>query len=288
MRCLIIYFSQAGSTKQVSMAIGAGLKSAGCQVDYQDITRVDPKERTEDLSKYDLLGIGSPVYYYSIPLRALEYLEHSLEFNQKPVFTFLVNGSYAFDAVSVFKKQLKRKNALHIGHFSSLGKDYFLPYLKQGYFFSPSHPTKNELRQAELFGQKAVEAALKRSPLVVSFVRIPWIYRLERFVFNGWMIKNVYSGRFKVNKDKCTRCGLCQKICPVNGVKASVGELPEWSRDCMLCLDCEMKCPKEAITSPLDWLFFRIFVRYNVRHAALDKSLDRTRISFKNGRWVEM
>jgi ferredoxin len=50
----------------------------------------------------------------------------------------------------------------------------------------------------------------------------------------------------KVDADKCTGCGACVDICPVNAIsiknnKAVIG------KECIGCRACETQCPMEAI-----------------------------------------
>ena len=46
--------------------------------------------------------------------------------------------------------------------------------------------------------------------------------------------------------DKCTHCGLCQRICPVENVKLVDGR-PQWLGHCEQCMACIQFCPVEAI-----------------------------------------
>ena len=52
--------------------------------------------------------------------------------------------------------------------------------------------------------------------------------------------------------------------------------IPQWGRNCLFCLYCEMKCPKDAIKSPVDWLIMAPFMNYNIL-PRLIKTLQLTR-----------
>jgi ferredoxin len=45
--------------------------------------------------------------------------------------------------------------------------------------------------------------------------------------------------------DACTRCKLCEKICPVHTI--TVNEKPSWGKNCTQCLACINRCPVRAI-----------------------------------------
>jgi nitroreductase/NAD-dependent dihydropyrimidine dehydrogenase PreA subunit len=60
-----------------------------------------------------------------------------------------------------------------------------------------------------------------------------------------------FMERLKVDESKCTRCGLCGKVCPVTAIVAGEGALPhEDGRKMAICVDCghcEAYCPKGAL-----------------------------------------
>jgi ferredoxin len=50
---------------------------------------------------------------------------------------------------------------------------------------------------------------------------------------------------FKVDKEKCTKCGLCVKICPVKNIK--LDDFPVYGHRCNFCMRCVSWCPQKAI-----------------------------------------
>lgn len=54
-----------------------------------------------------------------------------------------------------------------------------------------------------------------------------------------------------IDENKCTGCGICVDICPLDvfrmddKAEKAVIKYPD---DCMTCFSCEMNCPVEAIT----------------------------------------
>lgn len=52
---------------------------------------------------------------------------------------------------------------------------------------------------------------------------------------------------FRVTADKCTSCGLCERICPVKAITLKAGK-PVWTKpNCTICLGCLNRCPTAAI-----------------------------------------
>jgi flavodoxin/Pyruvate/2-oxoacid:ferredoxin oxidoreductase delta subunit len=279
-KSLIVYFSQSGTTARVGEAIAVGLRAVEWQVDVCNLKDGPPPE----VSGYDLIGIGSPVYYFRAPFNVVDYVKSLPDLSGRATFIFMLHGTYRGDTGTTLRRTLARKGAREVGYLHCRGADYFLGYLKQGYLFSPSSPTSDELTQAEMFGRE-VAARLAGQPYIMPEEDRPAtaIYRLERFLTNRWLTRQIYSRFFTVSAKKCNACGLCMKLCPTGNITKDRDEHPSWGRNCLLCLTCELKCPKDAITSPVSWPLFTPFMIYNVSHASHDPALEHARVIHKHG-----
>ena len=280
-RSLIVYFSQGGTTAQVAESIASGLRSHGYRVDLHDVT--DGQPPTPD--GYDLLGIGTPTYYFRPTFDVSDYVAGLPELAGMPAFAFVLHGTYRGDAGNAIRQGLAQKEAKEVGYFHCLGADYYLGYLNQGYLFSPDHPTVEELSEAREFGcQIALRAGGEAYARPEDDPSPALIYRFERFTTSRWLVQQMYSRLFRINKKKCTACGLCVQECPTGNITEDGEGHPVWGRNCLLCLYCEMHCPDEAITSPASWPLFTPFVKYNVRHASRDPSLAYVRVMHDQGK----
>lgn len=47
-------------------------------------------------------------------------------------------------------------------------------------------------------------------------------------------------------QETCNRCGLCEKVCPVQNIRLVDGR-PAWQHHCEQCMACLQWCPQEAI-----------------------------------------
>jgi flavodoxin/Pyruvate/2-oxoacid:ferredoxin oxidoreductase delta subunit len=280
-KSLIVYYSQSGTTEKVAISIADGLLAAGYKSDLHNIKNGKPP----DTNKYNLLGIGFPVYYYRPPFNIIDYLTSLPNLSGLPVFIFLLQGTYRFDAAKQARVILNRKGAWVIGYFHCYGADYFLGYLKQGYLFSYEHPTLYELSQAQSFGYELI-AYTNKETYIGSEGEMPpsLLYRIERFLLNRWLVRYFFSRTFHIDKTKCTMCGKCVKLCPVSNIVIGKDDYPVWGSKCLLCLTCEMKCPESVITSAVDWFLLRPFFWYNVRQASLDSSIDHVKVVHRFGK----
>ncbi len=286
-RSLIVFFSQGGTTAQVAERIASGLKGSGFnQADLYNLKEANPPEP----NAYNLLGVGFPAYFFKPPFNVMDYILSLPDLAGMPFFTFLLYGSNQGDTAKAARRMLIGKGGREVGYFSARGEDFFYGFLKMGYLFSPDHPSAEELRLAEEFGAQVAERAF-RGPGKYAVAPAPSlgpVYRLERFLSNRWLVRNVYSRLFKVNPEACSSCGMCIRLCPTGNLTAGRDGLPRWGRDCLLCLTCELKCPQEAIISPLSWAIFKVFISYNVREALKSPDLDWVRVSHSKGRTVRL
>lgn len=117
-----------------------------------------------------------------------------------------------------------------MGFFSARGADKYLGYLKQGVFFSRSHPNKQEINEAKNFARSIIENFTDKSKLNKQFVnnKKNIIYNFESLFTNRILINNIYSKLFSVNKN-CISCGKCVEECPQDNITLDIKKSPQWS-----------------------------------------------------------
>ena len=262
-KVLIAWFSQGGTTSLVAEKIGAGLLEAGCEVSKFRIG--DPI--IPDISKFDAIGIGSPTYMYRPPFSVTDFIRNLPDLAGKQTFVFLLHGTWQGAAGNRIRKLLISKHGKDIGYFKCTGADYFVGYLKLGYLFSPDSPTEQELDAARQFGRSLPANADRVHPATEPFdPPTGFVYAIERALGNRLFIRLIYS--VLIHSDvNCNRCGLCVGACPMHNIILPEGERPSWRRNCLLCMTCELKCPRNAIHSPFDWPIFSPLMKYNVQDA---------------------
>jgi flavodoxin/ferredoxin len=280
-KCLIVFFSQGGTTGKIAEAVAKGLRAQNHDVDLHNLKDGTPP----DQGKYDLLGIGCPAQYYRPAIIVSDYLDSLPNLSGKPVFTFILYAVYLGDAGNMVRRDLEKKGGKEMGYARYPGAGYFLGYLKQGYHFSPNSPKPDKVAQAELFGHEIAARLAGKAHARTEYDLPPaFIYRLERFLTNRFFIRQVFTRLFRVNRKKCAACGLCMKLCPTGNISEDNKGRRVWGRNCILCFTCQEKCPKEAIASPITWFMFRPFMVYNTRTAAADPAIEYARVTHANGR----
>jgi len=54
----------------------------------------------------------------------------------------------------------------------------------------------------------------------------------------------------KINQEKCTGCGLCVEVCPVEAISMEDDKAKIDAEKCVDCGQCVEECPNEAINMP--------------------------------------
>ncbi|MBO8158754.1 flavodoxin domain-containing protein [Thermosyntropha sp.] len=150
-KCLIIYYSQSGTTAKVAEYITKGLQSVGYNVDLYNIMHAKPR----NICQYDLIGIGSPVYFFN-PVREIrKYISQCKELSGKPVFIFVAYGTNKGKSIDILQRLVTSKGAKYVGSISCQNANFIIgcPSRKEGYL-SLDHISKEELKQAEEFGAR--------------------------------------------------------------------------------------------------------------------------------------
>lgn len=260
-KVLIASFSQTGSTKKIADLIAAGLNSSKCEITHFAISG----NEIPDVKEYDIIGIGSPTYFFRPPFVVMDFVKNLERIKNKSTFVFVSYGTHLGECGNWIRRKLNSKGAKDLGYFKSFGKDYWLGYVKRGVMFSPESPTENELASAVKFGQELIARYSESKRLVEAFdPPTPAMYGLERMLVARPFAKLMYSKTFRADKN-CDACGVCIQKCPINNISEKENGHPKWHSNCLLCMTCELTCPKDAVHSAFDWAIFAPFMNYNIK-----------------------
>jgi len=82
--------------------------------------------------------------------------------------------------------------------------------------------------------------------IVGLFVYRPFCQFICPFGLISWLAERFSIFRVNVNHSKCTKCGICIDICPLDAAKGLV-ERKKMPADCFSCARCLNVCPVDAI-----------------------------------------
>lgn len=260
MNVLIIYFSQTGGTEKIAKIIEQGILTRGNECEIIKIKSAD----TKDFNEFDLIGIGTPTFFYREPRNVRAFIRNIKSVVGKHSFIFCTHGSIIGNTFYYMSKELSKKGFIVIGSFDSYSNSSIQFYPK--IMHTAKHPDEIELEEAKKFGENICDTSLR-----IQNGNLNLIPKLE-LIKNTWWARNPKlltlealrenSPKFNINLDKCTECLICQDNCPVNAIDIEI-DPPEIQKEgCIFCWYCEKLCPKGAIEA--DWTNIRKAARGNL------------------------
>jgi ferredoxin len=235
MKTVIYYFSATGNSLVVAKDLAKGLDNAR-------IIPINEAVKSLDATAFDAVGFVYPVYMFGLPLIVADFLT-ALKINpQAYIFSVTTLGGLNGRAHSLVKEILKKRNLNLASGFSVIMPGNY----------TPLYGAFSRERQDKMFaGQKI------KTQKILDCVRQKKCGLMEEkpFLLNLLLYKVFYkfgsrhiplSAKGFWATEKCTKCGLCAKICPVGNIQMQEAG-PRWLTHCQHCMGCLQWCPVEAI-----------------------------------------
>lgn len=227
---MIFYFTGTGNSLAAAKAL---LAKGEALVNMAEANREG--RFTYQVAEGEAVGIVFPVYFYSLPMVVIDFLDRLQLKDVTYLYAVITCGGGISQAGALLKKKLVGKG-LRLDYVSELvmPDNYILLYANKAEGWE-ARLRKADERLAEI--AKDVE---KR-----SFVKI------GKHTMISELMAAVYMRARRTKKfcaeDSCVGCGLCEKNCP-EGVISLAGGRPVWTKEkCTQCLACINRCPVRAI-----------------------------------------
>lgn len=244
MKSVVVYYSLSGNNRKIAKAIHRGMSKV-VEADVGSIKEISPK----DLAKYDLIGVGAPIWYMREPANVRLYLHRIPKMEGKYFFLFSCHGLHPYGIFMTMSQVILKKDAKIIGWADWFGDsppgDHW-PYPSPKY----GHPDEIDLAEAEKFGREIAERALQiasgRTHLIPEIPKGPYAPPLWRAHPIGEPHPGTKVAR-KINKEKCKypSCTLCQDLCPAECIDLSLDQ--PFMAGCWNDSLCNRICPFNAI-----------------------------------------
>lgn len=239
MKCLLIYFTGTFNTRYTSKILKEKFEKAGDEVDLYEI---DPlKLERLDLSRYDIVGLGYPIYGYNAPWPFLKFIRYQ-KFS-KGIRTFIYKNSgeteKVNDASSLFVwRKLKRSKAIIENEYH-----FMMPY--NIHFRFEEELVKEILDMDEKLYEILLYEIKNQIPNIKRYKL--WHKIVTRVVSIQFIGGDINSFFYKVKKDKCIDCNLCIKQCPTQNIYRNEKGQIKFHHNCLMCMRCSFFCPTAAI-----------------------------------------
>lgn len=230
----ILYFSGTGNTYDVSKKV-----ANKCEFELINISTLREEKIIE--INCDVIGIACPIYYGGIPKVVRNVVDKIQKIDNKYIFILATYGGMPGNPIKIIDNSLNSKGMkISSGFLFKMPGNYIALY--------DARNKKVQIKNFEKANKKIDEIAnIINYRKVVSYEKSPYIIDRPFSVFSTKRVEGLssYDKKFIVD-NKCNKCGLCMKICPVNNIKLK-DRVITWDGRCEQCMSCIQYCPKEAI-----------------------------------------
>lgn len=242
MKAMVYSFSGSGNTRHLAGKLVQQLEQLSVHCTVHEFRSTPPVP-----SDCDFFGICFPVYCWSPQWMIVQWVRSLPKMNGKKCFIFENYAGQPANATRRLWLELKRKNieVVAIGSTIALETWTFARSKKNMPLLEKAYQETDEKIDLPLFAKRIVDTVTgKVKPDSVKPYRWSWFDMVVPF-FTKPMIGISYG--IKIDRSKCTKCGLCVGNCPSGAL--TMPDYPTYKKPCAACYGCINICPTDAIDS---------------------------------------
>jgi ferredoxin len=212
-----------------------------------DLAALEQTPSDFDLSGYDIVGLGFPIYAWCFPSNVRRFIKNLPKGEGRRAFVFSTIQGSSLGSEALAARYLEKK-----GYRVVAGRT-FLAVNNETIYFGPADAddpcTIEMLERMRSRAPAFVEGILSGDGVIErNNLFCVMLSEFSGIIFDfldGWLA----SRNFRITED-CNSCGLCERICPTGNIFASL-TWPRFRNRCLMCERCVNFCPRVAITHPL-------------------------------------
>ena len=246
MTCVVFCFSGTGNTWWCARRLASSLEARGVQTRVESIERTSADAAADLADGADLLGLGWPIYGSDLPEPMKWFIDATLPpADGRSLFTFCTQLLFSGNGARVYERELAARG-WRIGWSAHLRMPNNISVAVSPLSWSAdpqAHERRLEKtsRRIDRFARAVLDGrrfSQGRGPLPAA------LGAMQRRPFRRWFprLRNDIS----VDKERCTRCGRCVRICP-SGNLAMTPDGVVTGGACVLCVRCYNYCPVQAV-----------------------------------------
>jgi ferredoxin/flavodoxin len=251
MSTVIYYFSGTGNSLYVAKDIAAA--TSGTLIPIASLIKQEAVNPDADV-----IGVVYPVYYGDLPKIIREFAAKLENIGDKYIFAVCTFGGSAGDSLKTLRSIINSRGG-------RLSATYAIHMPQNAFYkFWEKHEPLYRNWRKKIRKVAGNTAARKRGAFFSNYlfdiifkaiqVYVEPKYKPAFIKLSGASPELSLDELIRLNDtsfsvtDKCTGCGLCVKVCPVDNIEL-VEKKPVWRHKCQNCLACYNFCPVKAIRS---------------------------------------
>ena len=233
----IYWFSGTGNSLIIALECMRYFKDHGHPVTCFPIESTDP----QSVKGQGLTGFVVPVAGQSTYPFIWEFFEKLSEADGTPCFFADTMAMYSGGILGPLKTLLKRK-----GYHPIAAREFIMPnnlFRKKGRPEMEQALIKKSKTGTRIFCEQMVQGK-------GSWWDIPGYSRIMSCWYRYRPMVNAFKKivDYQIDPERCTRCGICIKLCPENSlILSDHHSVPVRTETCSLCHRCFAYCPEEAV-----------------------------------------
>ena len=238
----ILYFTSTGNTLWLLKHAKQIFEEKGNTVNIFDSVTCG-QEFAEDC---DMIGVFYPVWGSDMPDPIRKQMNQIKEGTGKKIFLVGDCAVFTGDTGIYWKRILEKKgyDAFYVDHLT-MPMNINIP--GWNLWKVPDKEKKDKiLAEAESYLRGVCSSVLEGKRKVDGtspFSRFfGWFQRLFLKPFTDYAKKF-----FMCDSQKCVKCGLCYRICPVNNITIDEDKGAIFGKNCIICMKCYNLCPVNAV-----------------------------------------
>jgi ferredoxin/flavodoxin len=238
MRILLLYYTGTYNTRFLTNMLKNKLED---RLHIVETLEIDGNTKPVDLTQYDLVGLGYPIYAFNTPKLFLNYLKNL----KLPVNTLYFIYKQSGESIKLnnassrkIKALIKKSKGILINE-----QHYLMPYNIHFRF------TKECIKELLKYDDMLCDVQLYELRNNIHYIiKSNFIYNYVSHVLSIYHFgARVNHPFYKVDTNKCTNCKKCITECPTNNVFINEKGLIDFGPKCEMCMRCSFVCPANAI-----------------------------------------
>ena len=243
-RVWAVYFSGTGTTEKVVTRM-AKIAAEDLGAEYKTFCFNLPKDREGELSfgPGDLVIFGTPVYAGRVPNLLLPYIRDMIHGEGTLAVPVVLYGNRNYD-----DGLMELRNVLRDNGFCPVSAGAFVGEHSFSRILGAGRPDGEDMALVGELGEKTADKGRGLTELPGEAVHVngcdpirPYYTPRDR---HGEPIKDFLKAKPVTDPDKCVKCGLCARLCPMGSIDPA--DVSNVAGKCIKCCACVKKCPTAA------------------------------------------